>query len=584
MKPGDPLPPYWLEPMAAPVAPTAGNWQDALQPAAPPPPGYAPDPGIAAFNAKPQGAPPPPPPPPMDLSFKPTDATAPIREVPRYEGEIVDTSQDPGAAARYQKDLADAYVDPHPKPAKPAAPKSTGAGYWGNAKPVPSEYDKASADMRATYDADKGATRAERDAEMARAEAVAVGSAALAQQKIDDQEIQAFEAQNAARHFADYSAETQRQIDEVRAKRLNPNERYADSGSAAMAVIGGVLGGLYQGLNHMEKNPFIEQMNKTFEHDLAVQEKNLSTQKEGIGERRHLLAEMRATYKDEALAKLQAKNLYYEGAKEAIAAEAAGYDSPTIQARADQAINALSREQSKLDINSALRKAAAAQAATAAAEARRQRDFDNRLKLDEHSRKWAEAGIEAEKKLGEKGSNDVARFVGTGTDEKGNPIGYLERNAEQGGKRADAAAAAQKLIDQIDRVKAIRAKQGWTGRVASEAVHGIYDTEAANELAVLESDMTTTSAQAAHLGALSESDRGLMRVKFRDLNSPGAGADERLDEIRRIAQNGIDAEAKRASGARATKVVENGRERVILQGSHTAPTNPLSGPRTPVGR
>lgn len=291
--------------------------------------------------------------------------------------------------------LGTAPVKPPTASAK-ADPVAKAQAYYGGGAPSgPSELSRGMKGLRGTYDLDKEAIARGTEAERARAEAVAVGSAALAQQKIDDQAIQQMEAQHAAQTFADYSAETQRQIDDVRTKKLNPNERYADSGSALLAIVGGVLGGLYQGLNHQEKNPFVEQMNETFRQDLAVQEKNLQTQKEGIGERRHLLAEMRGTYKDKALADLQARNLYYEGAKEAITAEAAGYDSPTIQARADQAINALSREQSKLDIQEAMRKAAAAQAAAAAAEARRKWQMEYDLKRDTHTREWAETGIKA---------------------------------------------------------------------------------------------------------------------------------------------------------------------------------------------
>jgi hypothetical protein len=290
-----------------------------------------------------------------------------------------------------------------------------GAPRGGGGKPAgPSEYSRGMAGLRGTYDKDKVATQEEADAQVARANVNAVGAAALAQQKIDDQLAQQVEAADAARRFGDYSAETQKQIDDVRAQKFNPNERYADTGSALMAIVGGVLGGMYQGLNKLEKNPFIEQMNKNLDRDFAVFESNLRTQKEGIGERRHLLAEMRATYKDEATAKLQAKNLYYEGAKEAIAAQAAGFDSPTIQARADQAINALSREQSKLDIQEALRKAAMAAAAAAAAEARRERDFKHRLELDEHARKWADTQISADKTRREGGKEHKAAVAHVG--------------------------------------------------------------------------------------------------------------------------------------------------------------------------
>ncbi len=452
--------------------------------------------------------------------------------------------------------------------AKPSAGGGGAAGPRG-----PSDYEKGVKGLRGTYDEDKGSTQRGADAEKDRAALIAAGAQEIAQQKIDDQQAQAMEAANARQHFDDYSAETQRQIDDVRSKRIEPNRAYNDTGSAVLAVIGGALGGLYQGLNKMATNPFIEQMNKTIDRDIAAQESDLRTQKEGIGERKGLLNEMRATYKDEALAKLQARNLYYEGAKEALAAKASEYDSPAIQSRADLAITALSREQTKLDINEAIRKAAAAQAAGAAAEAMRQRDFDNRIKLHREGIEDRKLDIEEGKAGMDAGKDDVGRFVSTGNKE-GAPTGYLASDKEEAKENRTSRKAAERLIAQIDRVQEIRNEQGTGGRIASEAVHGLYDTKAANELAVLESNMTTDQAVAAHLGALSDSDRGLMTAKFRNLNSPGSGADERLNALRAALKRGLEVDAQQSGGATATKVVgRNGRERVQVNGGSTAPVN-----------
>jgi len=240
---------------------------------------------------------------------------------------------------------------------------------------------KATAALRGTYDDDKGALQRGASADEARAGLLAQGGQELARKKQDDQAIAQVEAANAAQHFRDYQETTQRQIDDVRRQKIEPNRLYADDGAKAIAIFGGVLGGMYQGMNKLTSNPFIDQMNKDIDRDIAVQEKNLSTQKESIGERRSLLSEMRATYKDEALAKAQAKNLYYEGAKEELLARAQDYDSPAIQARADQAVTALTRAQFALDIERLQKEAAARGAAASAAEHRRQVDFENSLKL-----------------------------------------------------------------------------------------------------------------------------------------------------------------------------------------------------------
>ncbi len=291
-------------------------------------------------------------------------------------------------------------------------PKGSGGGGGPSG---PSAYDKANAAMRGTYDADKDALQRGTNADKDKADLIASGAADIARTKMEDQAIEQVEAANAAKHFEDYSAETQRQIDDVRSQTIQPNRAYADSGEAALAWVGGVLGGIYQGLNHLSSNPAIDQMNRVIDRDIAAQEHDQATKKGAIAERKGLLADMRATYKDEALAKIQAKNLYYEAAKEQLAAEAATYDSPAIQARADQAITALTREQTKLDINEAIRKAAAAQAAAAAAEHRRQVDFENSLKLQDMRNKTVTADAQASKDLraGDEKTDEQTAHLGT---------------------------------------------------------------------------------------------------------------------------------------------------------------------------
>ncbi len=284
-----------------------------------------------------------------------------------------------------------------PDPNKPK-PTNGPAGPSG-----PSAIDKATKALRGTYDEDKAALQRGANAETDRAALMAQGSGELARQKMDDEAGRQVEAATTAQRFNDYQAETQRQIDAVRQKTIQPNRAYADTGSAVTAVIGGVLGGIYQGLNKLQSNPFLDQMNKTIDRDIAAQETDLATAKGAIAERKGMLADMRTTYKDEALAKMQARNLYYEGAKEQLAAEAATYDSPAIQARADQAISAITREQAKMDLEGAMRKAAAQAGAAAAAEHQRQTDFNNRIALQKVQNETLLAGATATKDLRDAG-------------------------------------------------------------------------------------------------------------------------------------------------------------------------------------
>lgn len=597
------------------IAAQASYWGGAgmSSPAVPPPAGdpgayYGPPPPIA--DAGPMydyssGAPPEAPPPPPPAPIRPVGAQLSQVGDPQtggFQAPVAATPPAPGPSAMPPMARGPAPSDLEtpaagaPSSASAAAAAALahygGAGGGPSARPAGgggggprglSDYEKGSKALRGTYDEDKGAMQRGATAEEDRSALIASGAQDIARQKQDDEMMQRLEAANAAKTFGDYQAETQRQIDDVRSKTINPNRAYSDTGSAVAAVIGGLLGGIYQGINKLDKNPFIEQMNKTIDRDVAAQETDLRTKKESIGERKGLLSDMRATYKDEALAKIQARNLYYEAAKEELMARASEYDSPAIQARADQAITALTREQTKLDINEAIRKAAAAQAAGAAAEHRRQQDFENQLKLQHARNETTTANAAAGKELASVGKDDVQRFVATGKDADGNPTGYLGRNPEEGKEREAARIAAKSLVDQIDKVQAIRREQGGAGRFASEAAHGIYDTKASNELAVLESHMTTTAAQAAHLGALSESDRGLMTAKFRNLNSVGGGADERLSALRDIVESALKVEEQQAAGARATKVVgPDGRERIVVAGTSNAPNNMKAVPREPV--
>jgi hypothetical protein len=299
---------------------------------------------------------------------------------------------------------------PPPKPSAESDKAARALAYYGGAggpaKPAQrfetpgvraeSEYEKGIRELRGSYDKDKDAIARGTEAERAKTEFIAAGASQLAQERQDDAAIQALEAANAQKHFEDYSAETQRQIDDIRTQKIRPPEILQGAGGV-MAVLGGAVGGLYMGINRLSSNPFIDNLNRTIDREIATQEKNLATQKESIAERKGVLADMRATYKDAALARLQARNIYFEAAKEQLASDAATYDSQAIQSRADQAIAAISREQTKLDIDQAIKKAAAAQAAAAAAEHRRQVDFENRLKLQEMQNKTITANAQAAK-------------------------------------------------------------------------------------------------------------------------------------------------------------------------------------------
>ncbi len=400
-----------------------------------------------------------------------------------------------------------------------------------------------------TYDTEEGAMQRGATNEEGRADTLAAGMGVLASAQQKEAERQAVEAAHEAQIFRNHMEESQQQLDAVRSEKVDPHRMYSDGGSIFAAVIGGVMGGMYQGLNKLEKNPFTEDMNRSIQQDIALQERELGRKTDSIKERQSLLGQMRSIYKDENVAKVQAQNLMYEGLKQQLQADAATYDSPAIQAKVDQAVATVDREQKKLKLSDAMQAAAQAQAAAAAKRAaeKEQREFD--LKM-------YEAGthrIAAEKTGEGKEPSLRTRFVATGQDKEG-PTGYLARNAEEAKERDAARIAAKQLLGKIDRAIEIRNEEGALGRTINrndpDAAVQIYKPEWQTKLKALSSEMTTDWAHAKKLGALSDSDRKLADGAIGDLMSRGSESEVRLTELRRTLEASLKAEDDVSAGTR----------------------------------
>jgi hypothetical protein len=460
-----------------------------------------------------------------------------------------------------------------------ARPASGGGGGGGNGDPY--GLRAAQKGLRATYDDEKKAVQSGADAEKARDDVMAAGQGALAAQKAQDAADAHQEAQLAADHFRSYQEDTQRQLDDVRAQKIDPGRLYADGGSKFLAIIGGMVGGMYMGANKLTSNPFLDQMNKNIDRDIAVQEKNIANNMASVSERRSLLGDMRATYKDESLAKLQAKNLYYESAKEQLAAQAATFDSPIVQARADQAITALGREQAKLDITGAMQKAAQAQAAAAAkiAAAERARKAD----LEERHQRVAEGEliVKADEEHGKSAKKDSDSFVTTGTDPNtGAPKGFKARSPEEATKLSESLTASDELLANIQRAKAIRAEQGYTGRAGSKVVPFTRQWE--SEARSLEKEIGVGWSRAKP--GMGTYDNGIERLTagiVGDLDTVGGSADDRLNELERRVTASREKMLQHHAGAEGTKTVDDsGKEHIDPTGKVTpGPSNPKTAKR-----
>lgn len=250
--------------------------------------------------------------------------------------------------------------------------------YWG----VKAEQKK----LVGTFDKDAQSKSREGAAEADRMVNMADRQADLARLKEEDAAIALAEQREAEQRFSDHMAETEKQLEAVRAKKIDP-QRYLNNRSPVLTVLGSLFGGIYQGINRLSNNPFIDDLNKEADRDIEAQRTDLANERESVSTRMNLLGQMRAQFKDHQLAELQAKNLIYESAKDRIAAEAARDESPVMQERTTQAVTAIERAQSQLSlqIKEAAKREAEARAAAAAAQARaaRKEQFDQTVKLIE---------------------------------------------------------------------------------------------------------------------------------------------------------------------------------------------------------
>jgi hypothetical protein len=251
--------------------------------------------------------------------------------------------------------------------------KAAGGGGAGSAPSNPDPYGVkgARAAVLGSYDAQKAGLEHQVGAEGERAGAVAGMRGDLARQQMEDAEIHAREQEEAQRGFEIHMTEMQQQLDTVRAKQIDPDRLMKQDGMAARAIIGGIFGGLYMGLNKLDKNPFIEDLQRQIDRDNAVQEKNLDHDQKNVANSMNLLREQRATFKDNDLAKLANKRAIYEAYGNAIEAEAGKYDQPIAKARAEQALAALDREKGSLDLAIKEKAQHAAQMAAAAGAAQK---------------------------------------------------------------------------------------------------------------------------------------------------------------------------------------------------------------------
>ncbi|HET9045088.1 MAG TPA: hypothetical protein VFN70_18160 [Burkholderiales bacterium] len=255
-------------------------------------------------------------------------------------------------------------------------------GGGGGAKPNPDPYGIDAADQGAVqaFRERADALRRAADGDAVKAVQIAQGQHDLSRMQAEDAAIAAAEAQLSQQHFDDGMKEIGRQLDDVRARKIDPLRQFKESPAlGVMAVLGGALSGFYQGITGGQHNEFLTDLDRQIDRGIAEDQRQIDTEKWAIGEGGNFLAQQRAVQKETQLATLQARNLTYEAAKQDLEAKATEAGGPAERARADAAISVITLAQKQLEGEIARRKQAQAAAAGAQAYAR-QKEVQNTLK------------------------------------------------------------------------------------------------------------------------------------------------------------------------------------------------------------
>ena len=320
----------------------------------------------------------PPPPAPISLPGAPSMANtrpAPPTSPPKPAMPMGPTAQDDREFAAFTAGLS---------AKKSPAPHVGGGGGVSPMGKLQADVKSAQGEVLGTFDVAKEAKGREGALEATKMVAMGDHHAELERLRQEDVAIGRAEEKQSRDILDSQLAETQRQLNEVKSRKVDVN-RYMANKDPVMTLIGSVAGGMLMGLNRGSKNPFLEQLNEEMRIDIDAQKADIANEKDVVQGRMNLLQQQRAIYKDHELAEMQAKNLMYESAKQGLDAEAARYGSPIIKARTDEAVNMIDRDQKVLKKEIADRALLVAQqqaaAAAAAAKAARKEQWDHTVEL-----------------------------------------------------------------------------------------------------------------------------------------------------------------------------------------------------------
>lgn len=301
--------------------------------------------GAANAGAPPPAAPPAAPPPPS-VGLPPVSMTRPgdlfgqraaPAQAPGREAVAGPTPEDDAAFKAAVATKGEWVSAPPPRP----------VGHGGGGKPNQDPYGIRGAQHGVidSYAAREASMRQAAMVDEQKAAVIGGEATELARRRQEDAELAGREQQTADDDFSGRMQSLQKQMDDVRAKKVDPTRATKDIGF--LAVIGGMMGGLYMGLTKGQENPFLRDLDRMIDRDIAIQERAIDKEERGVGNQMNVLGMQRAQFKDSQAAKMATRIMYYEAAQSQIEADAARFDSAIRKELAEEAVQTLEMEKQK---------------------------------------------------------------------------------------------------------------------------------------------------------------------------------------------------------------------------------------------
>ena len=222
---------------------------------------------------------------------------------------------------------------------------------------VPAHFDNSRVPIRSsTLQAEQHLQGDEiRDAEaMDRAQqSQAVIQANALQQQADDAQTQLYARQatemDRQRQVAAARAQATAAVDDVAKKKIDPNQAYGNSslGTQLSLAVAGAMGGILAARTG-GRNTFLDTMQTVIQNNMDAQKANLANAKDVANMRQNQLGSLMAQFGDDRQAENVFRQQQYAIAANQVQAQMAKSDLPIVQARGQQALDAIAQKQLEL--------------------------------------------------------------------------------------------------------------------------------------------------------------------------------------------------------------------------------------------